>query len=256
MGPGFEYTTAGTLTNALPLARRPGFQRVLFVGDSVTARATLVRPLSANLTTGTTNVHEVFNAGVEGYDFWQITQYFLTYNQSVAPDHVIYTLHNNDLFFLLPVVSFDTGNAIIFGPPNGPHEIRLPPLLGRSDIWRRLAIRRWKHAEVRARTAAFRDDLEHFHRTLSADGIELSIVLFPVLKPLDQWTDEERRSRSASLAALAALKIRYVDVWPALERAIDDGTVLSETPGDIWHPSEELARQFVLEIQSSGILNR
>ena len=64
---------------------------------------------------------------------------------------------------------------------------------------------------------------------------------------------EDRAGRETILALLSDLKIRHFDLLPAL-RALADGAVLTERPGDPWHPSDQAADYFAALLYERGLL--
>ena len=84
--------------------KKKGKQRILFLGDSITARGKIVSQLKQLYRT---ERYEYWNAGVEGYNTFQEVEFFKKHNQHINPDHVIliFTIPND--FEDTPVVFVD-----------------------------------------------------------------------------------------------------------------------------------------------------
>src|SRR5262245_11915157 len=74
------------------VAKTPGTHRVLFLGDSVTARRRIVQGLRALWGGGAV---EFLNAGFDGANPVQSVEFYFRHQRQLAPDQVVLTLHNN-----------------------------------------------------------------------------------------------------------------------------------------------------------------
>ncbi|MCX7591490.1 MAG: hypothetical protein N2255_07665, partial [Kiritimatiellae bacterium] len=110
------YNKFGTLTNSYALAKPAGVMRLLFVGDSVTARGQLVAALRKCYGE---EKFEYWNAGVESFNTIQEVEYYKRYNSAIQPDHVILTFHMND-FETTPVVFRRADGRLAAYAPNCP----------------------------------------------------------------------------------------------------------------------------------------
>ena len=87
------YSEYGTRANEYVIEQPTDKTRLLFLGDSVTARGHIVeaiRDLYGD------ERYEYWNAGVESFNTVQEVNYYRRYNAAVMPDHVILTFHLND----------------------------------------------------------------------------------------------------------------------------------------------------------------
>jgi hypothetical protein len=73
-----------------------------------------------------------------------------------------------------------------------------------------------------------------------------------VFKPQAEWTAYETRSRALSLEIFKELQIPVHDLIRPLNVAARGGLELTESPGDIWHPSNELARRLARHLIRHG----
>ena len=129
-----EYNEFGTITNSYSIAEKNGKERLLFIGDSVTARGQIV---SALRTLYGEQKFEFWNAGVESFNTIQEVNYYLKYNAKISPNHVILTFHMND--FETTPVAFESGNKLVVYAPNMP-ATNINPLLFRYSMIYRLIL--------------------------------------------------------------------------------------------------------------------
>lgn len=243
-----SYSAHGTLPNGYPLEKRPRVQRLLFIGDSVTAEGLIVKHLRSLYGE---REYEFWNAGVHSFNTTQEVKYYARWNASIRPDHVILTFHNND-FEVTPVAFLDAdGKLVVYTPAlimTGP----MRWLFRNSRLFRVVvgAITHRDGGKERA-VAETRRSLAELQATLARDGIRLSVVLLPLMKPYPTWTAAEKRSRARSLEMFDRLNLRYVDLMPALDAA------LAATPPDhhdTWHPADGAALRFAEYVRDHDLL--
>ncbi|MGQ9663411.1 MAG: SGNH/GDSL hydrolase family protein [Kiritimatiellia bacterium] len=234
------YSEFGTLTNAYPVVKRPGVIRVLFVGDSVTARGAIVEALRRKYSE---ERFEFWNAGVESFNTIQETEYYKRYNRAIQPDHVVLTFHMND-FETTPVVFVRPDGRLVAYAPNCPATQLNPWLFQHSRLYR------WWVGAFRCGNRAIdqivtetRRSLEEMQQLTQADGVRFSVLVLPFLKPAEEWTEGDKLTRRLALEMLQDFRIRYFDLYDQTMKAIREGVPVTETPGDSWHPSPELAER-------------
>ena len=103
-------------------------------------------------------------------------------------------------------------------------------------------------------TAETREHLGLLRDTLIQDNIRFSVLVLPLLKPYEQWSAQEREARKVALSTLQTLQIAYYDLLKPLQEAIAQGVAVQESPGDIWHPSDEVAQVFARYLASHQFL--
>lgn len=235
---GQVYDAAGLLrgqdlANALP--RAPGRQRVLFLGDSVTARACLVNGIRSLLPT---DRFDWLNAGVDAWNPVQEVAWYLRHQRDLAADHIVLTLHNND-FTTTPVALY-AGDTFLLCSPDGLASLN-PDLYRYSRLYRL-----WFHARNRdplttgpylRHRDAVSAALRNLRDEVASRNARLTVLLFPILLPLRQWTDEQLQSRQQAQRMLDELGIRGIDLLPPLEEALAAGLDVQQPNGDPWHPS-------------------
>lgn len=248
-----EYSKFGTVVNDYPEEKAPGVRRVLFLGDSVTHRWRIQRIL-VNRCRDTPV--EFWNAGVEAFNTGQEVEYYLRFNHAIDPDHVTLVFHNND-FVATPVAFRDDQGKLEVVNPHAYMSKTSVALAGRSHLYRhylRARIARMLANDPITTAEDTRAELVRLKENLDAHGIGFDIVLVPVFRAPADWTAYEKRSRELSLEIFEELGIPTFDLIEPLERAVEDGVELTESPGDVWHPSDEVARRAARHLMRSGYL--
>ena len=247
------YSDHGTLANEYALEKPPNKTRLLFLGDSVTARGHIVnaiRDLYGD------EQYEYWNAGVESFNTVQEVNYYRRYNAALLPDHVILAFHLND-FGTTPIAFMNADGAVVVYAPNRPLR-EINPWLFRHSYTYRFVIglasetttdRRGVLEEVRA-------SLLELRRALDERDTQLTVLILPTLLPLDEWSADDRERRAIIRGFLDELDITYVDLWDPLREALVDGVMVMEDEGDVWHPSPVVAAYFARYVQESGVIGQ
>jgi len=245
---GKKYDAQGTRVNDYSLAERPGVCRVLFLGDSVTARGKLIAALAARYGD---ERFEYWNAGVEGFDASQEATYFEHFNYRVQPDHVVLTFHNND-FTPQTVADFDDDGCITFYGADCRWSIRLPWMLRQSELVRWASASRFR-SKARASDRVERS-LRNLKDRLARDGVHFSVILLPIFQNYKDWPEKALSSRERSLAIFNTLRLRYFDVLPAVQEALDERIDVCESLGDTWHPSDAVCDRMARKLITQWLL--
>ena len=247
-----DYTRFGTLANGYSEAKRPGVTRLLFIGDSVTRRGQIVEALRAQY--GPQH-YEYWNAGVESFNTVQEVEYYKRFNRPIQPDHVILTFHLND-FETTPVAFREADGTLVVYAPNRPTE-RLNPWLFRHSYTYRywLGLLSPKKAARSEIIEEVRASLVDLSRRVALDNARLTVLVLPILRPLNDWKPEYREYRRLILEMLEALRIRHFDLLTPLNEALADGVVVTETGDDLfWHPSRDAAAYFAKYLRTRQVL--
>jgi hypothetical protein len=247
-----RYNEYGTLTNVYALQKRRSVARLLFIGDSVTARGRIVAAIRRRYRD---EEFEYWNAGVHGYNTVQEVEYYRKYNRQIRPDHVILTFHPND-YGTTPVVFRDSSNRLVVCSLRKPLRSISPWLFRRSYLYRLFLARTMSASEdaegIRREVASSLGELKDL---VAADGATLTVLVLPYLAPQDQWSDSRLGARQATLEILADLGIRHFDLLGVLRAALADGIRTQERPGDTLHPSPELSERFAAFLYDQGLLD-
>lgn len=248
-----DYSEFGTLGRPPALDKPAGVTRLMFLGDSVARRARLQKALANGCNSAPI---EIWTAAVEGYNTVQQVSYYLRYTRPVRPDHLTLLFHNND-FLATPVVFSDpvAGLTLSIGETSLSRVDRT--LLEISNLYRHFFKKRLNAmtrrdpvttaAETRAALARLKDALDE-------DGVALTVVLLPILAPLDEWSERERRHRELGLEILAELELEHYDLLEPLEDAIAAGVRVRESAEDTWHPSRQASRRYLRYLLRRGYL--
>jgi len=250
---GKYYNQYGTRTNGYPLEKQPQVRRLLFIGDSVTARGKIIDGLRDNYGE---DRFEYWNAGVEGYNTPQQVGFYKNYNSIIKPDVVILTFHNND-FRTTPVLFLDDSNEIFAIYPNRPQRHFNLWLFRHSHLYRFLAGLTFLQAEDEGAIATeVTHAVQELRDILAEEDIEFKVIVFPALKPYQKWSSHEEESRARILDLLEELDIEYFDLLEASDKAIAQGINAHETAGDVWHPSAEISQFFANFLYAQQIFSR
>jgi lysophospholipase L1-like esterase len=236
------YTEYGTaVRDGYDLEKRPGITRLLFIGDSVTARGKIIQALKDLYGE---HIYEYWNAGVESFNTVQEVNFYKKFNAPVQPDHVILTFSLND-FEATPVAFLNNDNKIVVYVPNSPQRRLFPWLFQHSYLYRLLLgvlLKGQQGTEAIAR--AIQSSLRELHQLLREDNVDLTVLVLPSFRTYDQWTEQELSAHQQILRILEEENIRYFDLFAPFQNAIQQGVRVQEHPGDAWHPSGEISEVF------------
>jgi len=244
------YGQHGTRLNAYSIRKNSEVARVLFIGDSVTARGVIVRALESLYGAS----FEYRNAGVESFNTVQEVAYYKKYNAAVRPDHVVLTFHVND-FESTPVVFLDyRGRMVVYAPNMSAVHVR-PWLFRYSRLYRLLLGNfRSRNEDIDAVMAETFNALADLQKILERDGIRFSVLLLPYLKPTSTWSAADSLTYRSALEMFRELDLRHFDLLPVVKGAMALGVSPSATPGDTWHPGPEMARYIAENLHARGLL--
>lgn len=244
-----QYSEYGTYYNAYPLEKRKGVSRVLFAGDSVTARGRIVaafRELYGD------QAYEYWNAGVEGYNTVQEVTYYKLFNHQIHPDHIVLEFHIND-FETTPIAFLNRdGQPVVYAPNRSTREIN-GYLFQHVSLYRLyVGLTSPRDKTFPAIASEVREALKKFQEL--ARPARFTVLIFPILLPYQQWDQRDQRAYEEIKRILADLNIRSFDLKPLADAAAQEGINLQESPGDTWHPSDSLAKYFAARLKRSNVL--
>ncbi len=250
LGTNPQYTKFGTITNAYSLMKTNHADRLLFIGDSVTARGKIVSALRDMY--GDRDF-EYWNAGVESFNTVQEVNYYLKFNHAISPNHVILTFHMND--FEATPVTFKSGKKLIVYAPNMPTTSINPVLFRYSMIYRLILGRTIDlHKEIESVKADTEASLVRLHNELSAKNITFSVIVFSYLKPLSEWTAEDKLTYYEIMEILTRNEIRTFDITPVTQNSLMRGNRIQEEAGDDWHPNETISTAIAEHLKANRLL--
>ena len=245
------FNKYGTATNTYSINKQPGVERLLFIGDSVTAYNYIISGLQKRY--GDTSF-EYWNAGIGSYNTAQEVKYYETYNAAIHPDEVILTFVYND-FDITPMVFFNASDDLmVYSPKVEIHN--LSPFLFKNSYLYRLYI---GYTTSRS-TYKYQDNTEvenslrELQSVLKKDNIKFTVIISPFLIPAEKFTGYEKGLHSKILSILNKLQIRYFDLTYIIDDAMHAGVPLKDpTENDTIHPSQELGAYMGKYLYDHGI---
>jgi hypothetical protein len=244
------YSQWGTLPNDYAFEPSSERVRLLFIGDSVTARGRLVEALRrAEGDAG----HEYWNAGVESFNTVQEVAFYRRFNAAILPDHVIVTFHLNDFQSTPVALRGDDGELVVYSPrqPTSSFNARL---FAASHLYRAWVALRAPGGDPNAIAREVRGALSSLASQLESEGRCLSVIVFPFMERPEKWAPNQRIRHRLIMQMLDADGIRHFDLLPSLRRALAAGIDPQERPGDTWHPSAAVAEVFAADLLEAGLL--
>ena len=233
-------------------------KKILFIGDSVVRRGRIQRALSESYSG---KKWDYLNGAVEGYDVVQEVGYFFRYLKDLKVQRIVLEFHNNDLLYFPMAYLTSTRSAFWYVPGEKTFPISLD-LFRISDLYRHWCA--WNYFKL-LNTAKKKNSLvpdtkvalQKLKSWAEERNIPLQVFVFPVLRPYNQWQEEEKESRKQSLQMLRKLNIQHYDLLESLGPALKKGTPLTEdNQEDYWHPNDEAAKIFATYLKSKGIFDR
>lgn len=212
---------------------------VLFVGDSVTARARIVDAVRRELA----DPKSFFlNGGVESFNLAQVVNFFLRFQSKTPFDRIVHQVHGNDLQ-ATPIVFRDTDGKLNVYALSAPRRSVNEWLFRHSYIYR-LALTAFISRQTEQATCEeAKANFEAMVRFAKERGVPYDVFLFPVLRPTDQLTAAEARDWAILNDACRAARVNCISLRPVLDQMISENLAYQETPGDPWHPNDLLANR-------------
>ena len=245
---GERFAPHGAQWNDYALEKPPGRVRLLFIGDSVTERGAIVNGLRAELGD---ERYEYWNAGVGGYATRQELGYYRRYCGDIRPDQVILTFHMND-FDASPVYFQDEGVVAVRAS-----NVRRPdPWLWQYSIayrlWFQWTVDKVEPPSLEERLRDLEGALAELRDLVHERGAELTVLVFPWLRPLAKWPGALPRKHELVLELLAKLGIPHHAFLDELEAALAEGVEVREKERDPQHPSPEFGRRIAHALVARG----
>jgi len=243
-----EYDQYGCLHNDYPKEKAAGKKRLLFIGDSVTHRARIVKALRKLYGD---HAYEYWNAGVESFNTFQEMVLYRRLNAGIHPDQVILSFHNND-YMQTPMVFQKDGKLQMLTPARDRNRINMW-WFENSYFYRLLVGMSWR-GDSEDKVQEVRQALADLQKLTLEQKVELRVVLLPLMKPLKDWDEGELWSREESLKLFADLQLKYYDLLPTLESLVAQGVAVEERAGDSWHPNDAAAAAFAEQLKKQGMI--
>lgn len=233
----------GLVDREYPSAKAPGVFRIALLGDSVmddrdNFMEQIERRLSREPRLGFSV--EVWNFAVGGYS---VSQYPRLLEEKVLkydPDMLVVSFCLNDVRDLRIPVYYKTerGFAEVYLPGEASRGWRTHWLFFHSRLFRLLVTGREMFLgkpELFAAEGHVREKLKALRRLAARKGLPLYCIIFPYLKPLAEYTQEERADYALLRSLLEELRMDWTDLHRLLDGA--DLESLRKWPQDPIHPS-------------------
>ncbi len=252
MGREFLYSDFGTKHNSYPAAKRPGWKRVLLLGDSITAIGYTGQNL---IKKSSKEKYEFWNCGVPGYSTFQELNYFKRYCSKTEPDQVILNFFLND-FDGTPVVLKDADDQYVVITPYTGSGAFHPWLFRNSLIYRgylSLKIALWGRQGLREDVAA---NIKKLAEQGEKSGFDLFVVVYPWLDKYDEWPRKFKNQREDIIEILEASGLPFIDLKPLLDKSLERHPAewARNNPADPVHPSDAFCQNAADYIIESGLL--
>jgi len=252
MGPQYKYSTWGAKHNQHPREKRPGWLRVLFLGDSITdigytqdslEKLCQDRPI------------EFWNCGVGGYSTFQELKYFQRYCSQAEPDLLVLNFYLND-FDGSPVVLKDEDDDFVFVTPYLGQEHFHPWWFKNSAVYRLFLSLKIMFSGRIGLTQDMKKSLQEFTAAAEREGFRFKVVVYPWLDRFDRWPAKHRQQYLDIIALLQELEIQHFNLKPFLESRLNnhppEWTRVSNE--DFVHPSREFCEQIARYLLAEGLL--
>lgn len=212
-------------------------RRILFLGDSVTARSRIVRAIERDLHDPTT---EFLNGGVEAFNLTQEVNFFLRFQSGLQVDRIIHQVHGNDLRATPIAFRDETGTLNVY-LLNSSRQYVNRWLFQHSFLYRiGLAVFLSRTTESDTLQEA-RDNFARMAAFAAERGIKYDVVLFPILVSQDALYRDDRRDWLALEKACREVVQHCVSLLPVLDQLLSQGQPVEEIAGDAWHPNDAFA---------------
>lgn len=241
-------------------ALQRGDLRVLWVGDSVTARRFIEREVRRQLQQAGRPAIDSLCGGVEGYNAAQTAGYAQQL-LALEPDHVVFTLHHND-WWNTPIVFYDDEGRVhcrddvdhevgSFSPWWFEHSYVYRMLFSLSVSSSTADQGERADAKVERAIASLRDALE-------VKGVAFTVLFLPPMLPRSAWDGGHPELHRRGNEMLARLGVDHIDLLPGLEAALSAGVEVQQQPekNDWMHPSEACAAHLARVALSAGLFRR
>lgn len=212
-------------------------RRILFLGDSVTARGRIVRAIEKDLHDPAT---EFLNGGVEAFNLTQEVNFFLRFQSALKVDRIIHQVHGNDLRATPVAFRDETGTLNVY-LLNSSRQYVNQWLFQHSFLYRiGLAIFVSQTTESDTLQEA-RNNFARMAAFAAERGIKYDVVLFPILLSQEALYRDDRRDWLALEKACREVVQHCVSLLPVLDQMLSQGQPVEEIVGDAWHPNDAFA---------------
>jgi hypothetical protein len=251
---GHHFTAMGIRTDYSSSTSAKG-PRILFIGDSVTARGKIVQALKARMD-GTT---QLLNSGVEGYDTAQAVAFYQRYNHLSDPDSVVLTFSPND-FEVTPIVFRDANGELALHSSLGASNSVHSWFLINSSVYRLLSsLLYFRGFDFTIGVNRSRGALSKLAAQLASKRQRFLVLALPPLRHTRaDWSSRDLRAWSELQKLSNELDLDTLELTTPVNEAAVSGDI-QEYPDDPYHPNDHVAgriAEFVLAQRSEVLVYR
>lgn len=261
---GFRTNSYGLVGPERSIRKDKGVFRILILGDSI-AEQGWSGGLLEHYLNNTPRLRsrykefQVLNAGVRGYDVLRYAVYLKHRGLKYNPDTVITFLFMND---------FELYMTIMYKNERGCDEyyfslkeirkrgITASPFLMRHSYLYRFAVlnldsllsRQAKAQGPKMQEEDGRHYLGVIKELCEKNRIPLLVVIFPYLKPFNEYKDWQKSEYWTIYRVVKELKVDYINLYELYDKLLKEHFHVRDIPNDEIHPSRELHQLIAKEI--------
>ena len=218
-----------------------GVFRILVLGDSTTAQLG-IKNRWADVLEDKLNSHgkyEVLNAAVSGYNLYHYWAYLMNKGMELDPDLVITAFCLNDIesWDCVRTILIDKNVGIHFSVSNRNGKLMMQPTLDINPwLYRRSFLYRFivtRSLDRKERDTGMPQKMLSEMRSITGNNI--AAVIFPYLKPLNNYTAKELMEYNTTVGVLDTLGIDYLDLHQYSTRDLIDIKNSRTTKDDFIH---------------------
>jgi hypothetical protein len=247
-----KYDLRGVLHNEYSLEKDSARERVLFLGDSIVERGTL---LDAIRRVWGEERFEWWNAGVTAYSTVQEVGYYRECLEGIEADHLVLVFSLND-FEDTPLVTLDgDGKLLILNA----HRSGLNPwLMQHSHLYRYWAGKALAAPAIgrvdESLIEVVEEQLTELRALTGERGTTLTVIVVPPMRPLEMWTPLVEKIYARTIEMLEEQGISHHAVLEQIGETVLAGEELGEPAGDFLHPSPVLCDRIATMLDREGFL--
>lgn len=238
----YNFNSLGFPNPEYPQRKPPGTFRMVLLGDSLADSYGSDLLAEIGRDQAAANRTELWNLGVGAYNMAQYAATLEHKGLSRQPDLVVTFICMNDLYQDIPVI-YNTGTSLVALNRNYSEPVRMPLgdlLWQRSALYRRFMIS-WLEAHrsrnpLPSRESFGEANLLKIKHLCEKNGIPLVMFVFPYMKPLRDYSEEQLGDYRTILKLLQRCGIDYFDLHGKFS---DELLELRDSPADYYHFSPE-----------------
>jgi len=205
------------------IQKQKDIYRIIVLGDSITAHGSYTHLLEKKLNNNFGYKFEVWNCGVGGYGIEQYLNYLKYKAIKYNPDMIMIGFCLNDFLQNVPIVYRSSKNDLIeyYNPYSRANFLMNRFLFRYSYLYRLLMLKlkvfltdKIPYYNINKQRDVGSTSLKAIKLIADKKKISLCAVVFPYLKPLKEYTEDEIKEYKTILDALQMLRIDFLDLHP------------------------------------------